>query len=856
MTPLVNDWMRLPAELRSRNQWCVAGPDKAPYGVGQGGKLYPAKVTNPDTWSSFEVACQAAMFYGAGIGFVLSPNDPFTVIDMDVKDHESVDKNGVPLPPDKWTTQEDLNRYWSIAQTFQSYTEKSRSGKGLHVWLYGDVGAGRRRDGVEVYSRDRFMICTGNVVLDRPIVAHPAMLAGMVSQMTSVASSSIALVEVEEEISDRELIEIASTAGNADKFNALCKLTSDNYHEAGYPSQSEADLALMSIFTFYSRSNEQCRRLFRLTGLGQREKAQKNDVYLNRTLGIIRARQERENLVSAHAQAIGASFAAQIAASVDINNHTEEPSNLDYHAESEEIDGIDREDLTFSNEAAWAAWNFVRSIDLSKTTSVGPTINDGGSGAGGGSGGTGSDGEQASKASKGLAWPPGFMGEIAQFIFHSSPRPVKEVAIVAAMGLMAGICGRAYSIPQSGLNMYAILIARSAVGKEAMHSGISLLLNATRETYPGIHKYVDFTEFVSGPALQKAVAANPCFVNVAGEFGRKIKRMSNDSDTAMQSLRTVMTNLYQKSSTSSMVGGLSYSDKDSNVTSVSGVAFSLIGETTPGTLMESLTNSMMEDGFLSRFCMVEYDGERAPLNRNPITTPSKELVTFLGEIVIQASTLNSRKASQEVAFDGEAMFVADKFNEYCDSMINSTNEEPIRQVWNRAHLKVLRLAALIAIGDKNGGPVNPVVRGEHIHWARELILTDIEKFLSRLHGGEVGVDDLSRERKMISVLAEYMVKPAPKCYNVDNKMRKEGYVPMRYLTARLAGVTCFSKHPQGSSRSIANTCRDLVEAGYLIEMQQTKSIEKFGYHGKLFRILTLPDDAINYAKRGMKYQTN
>lgn len=766
-------YSNLPAELKSSDQWCIAGPEKAPYHVGPQGVLH-ASLHRPDQWCSFTKVIADANVTGApGIGFMLTYEDPWTCIDLDVCNAETQRLKGEPYDPEKWTTQEQLDRFASIIKHFDSYTEVSMLGWGVHIWVRGRVGAGARRDGVEIYSQERFMICTGNVYIDKPIENRQELLDNMVSQMRGPGyRGPVALVELEETESDMDIYERALSASNRDKFDLLCR----GLWKGDYPSQSEADLALLSMFCFYSQSNEQCRRLFRCTELGRREKAVKNDRYLNFTLEVIRGRQQRESLITNQQVDLARELVAK-------------------------LQGTDYADVAAAKVAS---------------------------------------SEAPAEVAGSVSWPPGLAGALASFIYHSSPRPVKEVSIVAALGFLAGVCGKAFNIPQSGLNLYIILVARSGVGKEAMHSGLSLVCEELRQSIPAAQKFVDFNDFASGPALTKACAQQPSFVNVAGEWGRKLKRMADErTDGPMTSLRTAMTNLYQKSAQGAMTGGITYSNKDQNIASITGVAYSMIGETTPGTFYDSLTSSMMEDGFLSRFIIVDYEGDRPNLNYDPMRKMSTNLSQAVHGLCAQALTLISRFNSEMVTYDNDAARILHEYECYCTGKINASKDESIRQMWNRAHLKVCRVASLLAVGDNW---LQPIVAEHHVKWALELIGRDIAIMSKKLSSGEIGVDDEARERKLLDVVKNYLEGAAlSDAYKCPAAMHEKAVIPHRYLQIRLSRASQFCNTKEGASRAISNTVRLLIDNGYLQELEKNYLAENFNYHGKAYRVVAIPN---------------
>jgi hypothetical protein len=823
---------RLPAELKRLRQWCVAGASKAPLTA----ELFNASVTQPSQWMDYDAALAIATAnvqlttthvvkkpgkvdrivsqVGLDIGFVLHETDPYSCIDLDVKDAQNC-----PNEPDLWTTPEQYDLFYRVMLGFDSYSEASRSGKGLHVWVRGKIGKGVRRDGIEIYSQERFLICTGNVVQDSPIRDCQEKLLNMATQMQPRAALSLELEELPQDEDDWSVLARAVNASNAEKFSNLWQ---GQWESLGFPSQSEADLALMSMLTFYSPSNAQCRRLFRDSRLGKREKAQKDDRYLDFTLKTIRAREAKEKATDLSAIMVAA----------------------DTMMETRRTAAMEVQRLQGGLPAAGAPQPRTsvplhvqgqgNPVQLPAPTSVSAML----------AGPVAHSVVQAGE--KGLPWPPGLAGRIAQFIYQSSPRSVKEVAVVASLGLLAGICGKAWHIPQSGLNLYVILIARSGIGKEAMHSGISALIRACTMRMPSFHNFVDFNDFASGPALVKACAGNSSFVNVSGEWGRKLKLLANENrDGPLATLRTAMTNLYQKSGPQAIVGGISYSNKDANIASVSGVAYSMIGESTPATFYEALTENMMEDGFLSRFLVIEYDGDRPPMNRSQVMIPDKALEDSIVSLAYQANALITGQQSHPIGRTEESARVMDAFEKECDHEINSSEEESYRQMWNRAGLKVLRVSGLLAVADNY---VNPCITKEHVEWALEVVRRDISIMNRRMETGDVGTGDNARERKLVSIFGDYLAKPLSAGYKVPPAMQQNSLISRAFLQVRTSRVSSFYNHRLGQNAALDMALQSCLANGYIMEVDKAKVAESYNFHGKTYRILKLPDYAADTKK--------
>ena len=140
----------IPTELKSLNQWvCTRGDSKIPR------RSYiddVASSTDPSTWSSFQMARSSVENgYNDYVGFVFNDNG---IVAIDIDDGYDEDGFITPLAAD-------------IIGRCKSYTEKSKSGTGFHILLYGSLPFKGKNNlkGVEIYKSARYFIMTGDTFL-------------------------------------------------------------------------------------------------------------------------------------------------------------------------------------------------------------------------------------------------------------------------------------------------------------------------------------------------------------------------------------------------------------------------------------------------------------------------------------------------------------------------------------------------------------------------------------------------------------------------------------------------------------------------------------------------------------------
>lgn len=230
----------IPEELKALKQWCVYRGDKAPRSP-RGGFC---KSNDESTWASFDECLQAVEERKFdGLGFFLKK--PYFGVDIDKADEEV----------EAYKRGEFVGRTGDIIQTMNSYTEISKSGKGIHIICKGELyGDKHRKNNLEIYQEGRYFIMTGNVIEDKPICVRSDELKAVYTKY------------MEEQPTLLESTWVPFTV----KYDSTLydMFMEGDWQGAGYGSQSEADLAFCNLLVQKFEGNRfEVEKKFRESGL-------------------------------------------------------------------------------------------------------------------------------------------------------------------------------------------------------------------------------------------------------------------------------------------------------------------------------------------------------------------------------------------------------------------------------------------------------------------------------------------------------------------------------------------------------------------------------------------------------------
>jgi putative DNA primase/helicase len=233
----MNQFMNIPDELKQLPQW-VCRKEKIHFNPVTGA---PAKAGQPKTWSKFKVAMNALDGGGYdGIGFEFN-NNGIVGIDLDhvIADDGSLSKEAV-----------------EIVAILDSYTEYSPSGKGLHIFVKGDIPVdGRKKGFIEMYKVKRYFTMTGNIYGDlKPINERTEQVMQIFNKYftnpVSVKSTMEANIKNSYINTGKDYLSIG-----LEKDAVFKALWNGEYHSEKCTSESEADFALMGKLLYWCSGN-------------------------------------------------------------------------------------------------------------------------------------------------------------------------------------------------------------------------------------------------------------------------------------------------------------------------------------------------------------------------------------------------------------------------------------------------------------------------------------------------------------------------------------------------------------------------------------------------------------------------
>lgn len=655
----------------------------------------------------------------------------------------------------------------SVFERLNTYAQRSVSGEGCHLICKGTFeGPGKHPAHPEagIFKENRFCLMTGDVVADR-------------STINVVANDDLQAIHRwlggGKEVKQEELVEYESDVPDQtiyemgcdrfDKFKSLCAGAWQQFEEY-HGDHSTADHALIAMLCDLTECNEQVRRLFQYSGMWTEERARKK---------------------------AGHGFTNYV-------NRTIRKIRAD-QARTRDI--LSRVVLRFPEERGTVTKLAKTSSDLIESL------------------------------------PDGLLKDIARYSLTTSFYALPEASICGALSFLSGVAGRAYMTPtNSGLNLWTILVGDTSCGKDEYQSLIGRLVSCLDKRGLKTATKLLGGELVSGPALEQVFTDRKRYISYMPEFGDMFKTLV--SPAAPDHIRTLNRGLLNSYNAAGLHGSLRARRKaqgtEGGVEFVDRPCLVLAGESTPEALYGNMGLRELATGFLQRFILVDVPKSSWSLEENPrnAKAPPKELMDRIEQLVVLCDGLEveQRKGKDHIVVDGspEALKL---LYDYRSTKRREIMECPDglarKEVINRAGLKVLRIASILAV---SADFHTPRIEIEHARWAIDFVDRMDSQMLERFASGEVGSGQ-SKQEAEVKKAALRIIKLSPsekrKLGMGRGVARESDLLPLSVLKEQVVHSASFVGDRLGAVTAFERCVESLVRSGFLNKIKEDYAVDNF-----------------------------
>jgi hypothetical protein len=767
----------IPSELKSLKQWFC-------YKLSQENGKTVKKNLSPktgleidfkETFTFEECSYKVGMGNFDGLGFWLNDTQIYSVI--------SLNGGSADLT--------FIKKFEEIVATIGSYTESSQSGMDFKIWIKGKVETnivGNKKE-IEVLTKNAFVYVTGNYIGNTKIIESQAYLSQIYKESQGDAKI-IKFIDIEpvKTLDDEEIIKRIRNSSDKESFIAF-----KNGYLNDCLNKKDAETELIKIIAKHTKNKAQIAVIFSETKMY--DDAKDYEYYET----IIK------NVLSKTPQIKDYNIQ-------DVVDSIKMPTpktlgSKDIVIPKEQVDRLEIAKKSTEKRIAEIEEKITYREDIPDNTEI------------------------ESKDYE-IPYPPGFAGYIARDYFYAqSARSVKEVSILGTLALLSSIFGKAYNISGTGLNQYYLLVATTGIGKEEVARGFDRLFAEISKK--GLKQAMSFRgagEIASGQSLTRDISKHPCQVAILGEFYSVIRRISADKvQPHDENLKKVLLELYVKSGKNAVMQRMIYADEKKNVEPTKAPAFSIFGECNPRDLYESINEKLIASGLLPRFIMLHYKGKREYMNPNFLTYEIPK--DFLDRIRAIAENSLKMIASGEVIdviCDEDVKIFFKEIDIKTTDYINNTNSSPAKELWNRVHLKVMKISALLACADNH---LDPIININHAKWAYDLILRHTQDLIDKFDSGDIGQTNESSQqiKDVISAIKFYLNSDNNILakYKVNFDMQMNGIIGYSFIYNKICHYSSFKNSRFPIPKLCKDALRNLEDRGY-IEICYSNEIKNLG----------------------------